>query len=78
MSDKVNAEANGPIINKECPCKECTIERYEACHASCEKYIEWRKILDTNNHCRWKEEQRYIISDTKRRWLIKNMRRKRK
>ena len=73
----MNTEANRPIINKECPCKKCT-ERYEACHASCERYIEWRKILNANNHRRCKEEQRYVISDTKRRWLIKNMRRKRK
>lgn len=29
----------------KCPCKDCN-DRYRACHASCEKYIEWRKAYD--------------------------------
>ena len=27
------------------PCKGCE-DRYESCHASCDKYKEWRKALD--------------------------------
>lgn len=73
----MNAEAIEPIINKVCPCKGCT-GRYEACHSDCEKYLDWRRILDRNNHSRWLEDQRYIISETKRRWLINNLRKNRK
>lgn len=68
-------EMSGPIINRECPCMTCG-DRYEACHARCEKYQEWKSILAHNNHERWKEEQRYSISDTKRKWLIRNARKK--
>lgn len=71
----MSSELIGPIINKESPCKKCN-ERHEACHARCEKYLEWKGILERNNHERWKEEQRYSISDTKRKWLIRNARKK--
>ena len=27
------------------PCKDC-VERHESCHSSCDKYVDWRRMLD--------------------------------
>lgn len=70
-------DGNGPLINKECPCKDCN-QRKEACHASCEAYNHWKSILDRNNHARWEDDQKYAITDHKRRWMNRYMRRNRK
>ena len=43
-----------------CPCKDCT-ERYPACHDKCEKFMEWRKKVDTQ---RENERQFHIRMDT--------------
>lgn len=33
------------------PCKDCT-ERHTACHDKCEKYKEWKKLVDDANKAR--------------------------
>lgn len=39
---------------KECPCRYCTQDtgRCVGCHATCTKYIEWRKLKDSYNRVR--------------------------
>ena len=58
-----------------CPCKGCK-DRQVGCHPGCEPYTKWRKARDEINQKRWEEEQTYMLSETKRKWLIQNMRRK--
>ena len=52
--------------NAKTVCYECK-ERHENCHATCEKYIQWRKAFDIRkniinrekkkqNERRWKED----------------------
>lgn len=69
----------GEIVRKyrECPCKECA-ERTSTCHAACRMYTGWMEEEQAMKHRKWEEEQRYAISDTKRRWIIQNMKRRRK
>ena len=43
-------EIESPIRDKP-PCKGCA-ERHEACWGKCEKYKEWKKILDSANKAR--------------------------
>ena len=38
-------------IREKPPCKGCA-ERHEACWGKCEKYNEWKKILDSANKAR--------------------------
>ena len=43
-------EIESPIRDKT-PCKGCA-ERHESCWGKCEKYKEWKKILDSANKAR--------------------------
>ena len=41
---------DSPVRDKP-PCKDCS-ERYPGCHNKCDKYKEWKKILDSANKAR--------------------------
>ena len=43
-------EIESPIRDKP-PCKGCA-ERHEACWGTCEKYKEWKKMVDSANKAR--------------------------
>lgn len=60
------------------PCDRDCPKRSVECHSTCKDYIKWKKKVDEANHARWLEEQRYTISDTKRKWIVKNMKDKRR
>ena len=40
-----------PVTREMSPCKGCT-ERHEACWGKCEKYKEWKKLVDDANKAR--------------------------
>lgn len=42
---------NESQIRDKLPCKGCT-DRYTACHDKCEKYKEWKKLVDDANKAR--------------------------
>ena len=42
---------NESLIRDKPPCKGCN-ERFTACHDKCDKYKEWKKILDSANKAR--------------------------
>ena len=46
----MNIPLDSPIRDKP-PCKGC-IERNPGCHDKCDKYKEWKKILDSANKAR--------------------------
>lgn len=62
--------------DRQCPCNGCG-EREIGCHGECEKYRTWKAGEDEINHKRWESNQLYAMSDTKRKWIVKNMKRKR-
>ena len=43
-------ENESPIRDKP-PCKDCK-KRYPACHDKCDKYKEWKKLVDGVNKAR--------------------------
>lgn len=56
-----------------CPCRECQ-ERHENCHASCERYGEWKAMKDRARAAR--AEERFLtdamlagVNERKERWL---------
>ena len=63
----------GPIISTPCPCKECH-DKYEACHGKCRCFLEWKDELEKNKEAQRKENDRYVISDTKKKWMNKRLR----
>lgn len=63
---------------RKCPCTKTCPERTATCHATCRKYAEWTAEEQVVKHRKWTEEQRYVISDTKRRRVIRNMKRNKK
>ena len=40
-----------PVTREMSPCKGCT-DRHEACWGKCEKYKEWKKLVDGVNKAR--------------------------
>lgn len=40
-----------PVTREMPPCKGCT-ERHEVCWGKCEKYKEWKKLVDGANKAR--------------------------
>ena len=40
-----------PVTREISPCKGCN-ERFTACHDKCEKYKEWKKLVDSANKAR--------------------------
>ena len=48
--EKKTMKIDGPIRDKP-PCKGCT-ERHTACWDGCEKYKEWKKMVDSANKAR--------------------------
>ena len=34
------------VNTDDCPCRECTEERYVGCHSKCLKYIDWKQQHD--------------------------------
>ena len=52
----------------KCPCNGCQ-ERSATCHADCKKYAKFKEELNAYNEKKRAEDERYIISDTKRKWL---------
>lgn len=40
-----------PVTREKPPCKDCT-DRQEACWGKCEKYKEWKKLVDSANKAR--------------------------
>lgn len=61
----------------KCPCKVCP-DRDPECHGRCDRYREWVEEERKVRHLKWVDDQRYIISDTKRKYLERKMRRERK
>jgi len=64
----------GPLCSKPSPCKDCP-DRHEKCHMECEKYLNWKDDVKATARNKQQDDQRYIISDTKRKWLNRSLRR---
>lgn len=51
------------INTDDCPCKDCTTDRYAGCHSQCNKYIEWnaehKKKLAVRRHFKDSEDIYY-------------------
>ena len=63
--------------SRDCPCKGCTERVADPnCHGTCERYMKWQaNELERNERTRI-ERSKYAISETKRRWINQELRRK--
>lgn len=59
--------------NSSCPCGNCD-HRHEACWGTCPDYKAYREKVNQANRNKWEEEQRYAMSNSKRKWLIRKAR----
>jgi len=65
----------------KCPCKECEHREIiedeygtRSCHSCCLKYNTYKDDLIEIKKIKAKEDERYIISDTKKKWLREKQR----
>lgn len=49
-----------PVTREISPCKDCK-DRHEACWGKCDKYAEWKRMLEMVNEERRKYNQRAAI-----------------
>lgn len=68
-----------PVSVPICPCKDCGNRVAEPnCHMECEAYLKWSALNGKASHNRWKESQRYAISETKKKWINRQLRKSKK
>lgn len=57
------------------PCERDCPDRSDVCHIHCERYNEWKALKKKANERRRREEERYAVSDTKRKWMYQKQKR---
>ena len=72
MLIKFNREGS-PI---PCPCNGCVEpKRQYKCHTFCEEYLQYKEDIKVYNDNKRMEDEKNIISDTKKDWLYRKQRR---
>lgn len=59
-------------MRPETPCRYCT-DRDPYCHCTCQKYKDWKAILEADKAARRKDSERYVMTSAQKKahWASK-------